>query len=557
MKPRLSARIGLLAVAVLLVIAIPCVDNDYFTRFGFTLVVWIALAETWIIVSGFTRYVSLGYVVFVALGSSVTTLAWTYLPLRAILPLTALLVALLAALVGYAARACKDVVATATKRGLSGPTGRNAIAVMSVIALVCIALAVSWVVVIATMSGYVALGHVVFVGLGAFATALIWTYLPFWAILPLTVLLAAVVGQLCLHVRGPSVAIPDFAVLELVKSAVCKIQSASFAAAQSKARHVSLSAPALNDLFATAIKPRLSVRTGLVVIAVLSAIALPWLGNDYYTGFGFTLVVWIALTESWIIISGMTGYVSLGHVVFVGFGAYVTALTWTYLPLWVILPLTGLSAALLAGLIGYPCLRVRGPYFVILTFGVSELIKFIVINIESALSMSGRVLFAAPDINDLFFIGLALAGTSIAIAFFVSNSRFGYGLVAIRENEEAAETIGIPVGTFKLFAFVLSAIIPGMVGVLLILRSTYFEPLQIFNPQTSVLIVTMAVIGGSDRPVGPLLGVGLLVVLQELLWAKFPQLYMIIVGILLIAVVIWLPGGVYGRLRQLVPAIAR
>lgn len=90
-----------------------------------------------------------------------------------------------------------------------------------------------------------------------------------------------------------------------------------------------------------------------------------------------------------------------------------------------------------------------------------------------------------------------------------------------------------------------------MVGALLIMRSTYFEPNQVFDPQTSVLIVTMAVIGGSDRPAGPLLGVILLVVLQELLWASIPQLYMIIVGALLIGVVIWVPGGVYASVQRL------
>jgi len=304
-------------------------------------------------------------------------------------------------------------------------------------------------------------------------------------------------------------------------------------------------------------RPRLLRRIALVTIAALLAVALPSLGNDYYTGFGFSLLAWVALTESWIIISGMAGYVSLGHVVFVGLGAYVAALTWTYLPLGAIVPLTGLSAGLLAAIVGYPCLRVRGPYFVILTLGLSELVKFIVINTEAALSMSGRVLFGAPDVDDIFYISLGLAWASLVIALIVRDSRFGAGLLAIRENEEAAETIGIPVSALKLAAFVLSAIIPGMVGGLMILRSTYFEPLQIFNPQTSVLIVTMAVIGGSDRPFGPLLGVGLLVVLQELLWARLPQLYMIIVGVLLISVVIWMPGGVYGRLQRLLPAGAR
>jgi branched-chain amino acid transport system permease protein len=296
---------------------------------------------------------------------------------------------------------------------------------------------------------------------------------------------------------------------------------------------------------------------GIVTATALLASALPFVANAYFVGVGFALLSWIALTESWIVISGMTGYISLGHVVFVGIGAYVAAICWLALPIWIILPLAGLAAGALATLVGYPCLRVRGPYFVILTFGLSELVKYIVINIESALTVSGRVLFGAPNIETLYLIVLGLAWASVIIALAVRESRFGSGLRAIRDNEEAAETIGIPIGRFKAAAFVLSSIIPGMVGALIIMRSTYFDPLEIFNPQTSVLIVTMAVIGGSDRPLGPILGVAFLVLLQELLWANLPQLYMIVVGVLLIAVVVWFPGGIYGRLQQMMTAGAR
>jgi branched-chain amino acid transport system permease protein len=302
---------------------------------------------------------------------------------------------------------------------------------------------------------------------------------------------------------------------------------------------------------------RIGRAAGIVTTAALLAIALPSVANNYFVGVGFTLLIWIALTESWIVISGMTGYISLGHVVFIGIGAYVAALTWLVLPIWLILPFAGVAAAALATVVGYPCLRVRGPYFVILTFGLSELIKYIVINIESALVVSGRVLFGAPGVETLYLMALALAWASIIIALAVRESRFGSALRAIRENEEAAETIGIATGRFKAAAFVLSSIIPGMVGALMIMRSTYFDPLEIFSPQTSVLIVTMAVIGGSDRPLGPVLGVGFLILLQELLWANLPQLYMIVVGALLIAVVVWMPGGLYARLHQMIAAAAR
>jgi branched-chain amino acid transport system permease protein len=301
---------------------------------------------------------------------------------------------------------------------------------------------------------------------------------------------------------------------------------------------------------------RIQTTAAVITAAAVALAALPSVGNAYVVGIGFTVLAWVALTESWIVISGMTGYISLGHVVFVGVGAYVAALMWPA-PVWAILPLAGLAAGFLATIVGYPCLRVRGPYFVILTFGLSELVKYIIINIESALTVSGRVLFGAPGVETLYLAVLVLAWASVIIALLVRESRFGAGLRAIRENEEAAETIGIATSQFKAAAFVLSSIIPGMVGALLIMRSTYFDPLEIFNPQTSVLIVTMAVIGGSDKPFGPLLGVAFLVFLQEALWANLPQLYMIVVGILLIAVVIWFPGGAYSRLARMMPAASR
>ena len=166
---------------------------------------------------------------------------------------------------------------------------------------------------------------------------------------------------------------------------------------------------------------RIGRRASAVTAVALLAISLPFVANSYFVGVGFTLLVWIALTESWIVISGMTGYISLGHVVFVGIGAYVAALAWLVLPIWIILPLAGLTAAVLATLVGYPCLRVRGPYFVILTFGLSELVKYIIVNIESALTVSGRVLFGAPGVETLYLIVLPLAWVSVILPWSFGN----------------------------------------------------------------------------------------------------------------------------------------
>lgn len=289
---------------------------------------------------------------------------------------------------------------------------------------------------------------------------------------------------------------------------------------------------------------------GAIITVFVVIAGLPWLAGDYMVSFVFSLMMWLALTQSWVVFSGLTGYISLGHAVFFGAGAYVMVLCWGTISFWLAIPLAGIIAGTLAFLLGYPCLRVRGPYFVILTFGLAELIKFVVVNIESALGQFSRVVFGGPGIEQLFHVMVGLAAIATLMTYFVRRSRAGVGLRAIRENEEAAQTIGIAVAQYKAFAFALSAIIPGMVGAVMVLRTTYFEPLQVFSPITSFTIVSIAIIGGGDDAPGPVYGALFLVVLQELLWANWPQLYMIILGLMLVFFVLWSPDGVDGWVRK-------
>ncbi len=291
--------------------------------------------------------------------------------------------------------------------------------------------------------------------------------------------------------------------------------------------------------------------TGLTFgVLVLMAIILPGFVDAYSLTVALTLCMWIALTQSWAILSGMTGYISLGHVVFYGLGAYTVVVTWQTIPLFIAIPLAGLFAGLFAFTIGTPVLRVRGPYFVILTFGIAELVKFVVVNVEVGMGKASRLLFGAPGTEEIYYAMLFLAVVATVLTWALKRSRFGQGLVAIREDEAAAETIGIPVARYKAIAFTISAVIPGMVGGLMALRSTYFETLQVFNPLVSFTIVTMAIIGGSDDARGPILGAGMLVILSELLWANAPQLYMIILGVLLIAFVLTMPYGIVGYISE-------
>jgi branched-chain amino acid transport system permease protein len=283
----------------------------------------------------------------------------------------------------------------------------------------------------------------------------------------------------------------------------------------------------------------------LAAAAIVLAALLPFVSDPYIVGVGFNLLMWLALTQSWVVLSGMAGYVSLGIVVFVGIGSYTMVLLWQSVPLWLGIPVAGVAAAGFAALVGTPVLRVRGPYFVILTFGLAEFVKYVVVNIEATLGKFSRLLMGAPDLTDLYLVMLVLAVAATAVTVFLGRTRFGSGLRAIRENEEAAETLGVPVARFKMIAFTLSAAIPGVVGAVLVLRTGYFDPVQSFNPVVSFTVVTTAVIGGADDARGPLFGAAFLTLLSELLWANAPQVYMILLGVLLIVFVLFVPRGIF------------
>ena len=299
-------------------------------------------------------------------------------------------------------------------------------------------------------------------------------------------------------------------------------------------------------------------RSTIALFAAIPLLAtLPRLGSDYATGIALNVAMWIALVESWSVLSALTGYISLGHVAFYGLGAYIVVLGWDHLPLYATIPLAGVVAAAFAMVIGAPVLRVRGPYFVVLTFGISELLKYSVLAYETASGVASRILFNAPQLETIYYMLLALAVAAALLMAWVARSRFGQGLRAIREDEEAAQTVGIPVVRFKVIAYMLSAVIPAMVGGVMATRSTYFEATQVFDPMVSVTIIAMALIGGGDDAKGPLFGVVFLSLPSELLWANAPQIYMCILGAVLVVFVLVLPGGIQGWLTKRRAGVAR
>lgn len=294
--------------------------------------------------------------------------------------------------------------------------------------------------------------------------------------------------------------------------------------------------------------------TWLLVAATATCAVVLYYGSSlagpYWEVVALNLAMWIALTQSWSLFSGLTGYISLGHAVAYGLGAYMMATWFRDLPIWILVPLGGMAAGLFALGVAIPVLRVRGPYFVILTFGLAELVKYLLLALETTLGQSSRLLFGAPGTETLLLWMLGLAAAATFLRHWTGVSKFGRGLMAIREDEVAAETVGVPVTRYKVLAFALSTVIPGMVGAVMALRSTYFEVLQVFSPTISFTIVTMAIIGGAGNAGGPVMGALFLVTLSELLRGVSPQLYLVLLGSCLIAFVMFAPNGLTGLMRR-------
>jgi aldehyde dehydrogenase (NAD+) len=306
------------------------------------------------------------------------------------------------------------------------------------------------------------------------------------------------------------------------------------------------------------------VWTGLLLAAL---IAVPLLAPAYQVALGLALLADVALASAWALFSGPTRYLSLAAAAFFGTGAYVTALTGAGLA-WPAPVLAGaVAAALLALPVGLLSLRLRGPYFAIFTFGLSELVRHAVIAYESRVTGTvGRVLQLPLERRTLYWGLLALAVLAVTAAVVTRRSRWGLALVAIGGDEERAEVLGIRPTGIKVSVFMLSAALMGATGAAIAPRWTYIDPHIAFNPLISFQVIIMALLGGAGRPAGPVIGALFLGLLSELFLIQFRYVYMIVLGAVLIVTVLGLPHGIMGwrgeerteaRVRRLRWAIAR
>lgn len=284
----------------------------------------------------------------------------------------------------------------------------------------------------------------------------------------------------------------------------------------------------------------------------------------------FTVLLSVAMASSLNILLGYTGYVSFGHVVFFGVGGYVGMYLLTVLgmSLWVAVLAGGTASAILALLLGLAILRLRGAYFALATIGVNEAMRAFMNNFApfggpTGISLNFQLYNAyggaAQALWLTYYAVLVLTLGVIFVSYVVKTSKFGLGLLAIREDEDAAEVMGVTPTSAKTMAYVLSAIFPGMLGALFFFKNGNIEPGDAFRLHFSIEMLVMVMLGGQGTVLGPVLGAAGYQRLRGFLLTSpiFKDIQLAVAGVLLLIIVLFIPTGAVGWLRRRFPRLRR
>lgn len=273
-------------------------------------------------------------------------------------------------------------------------------------------------------------------------------------------------------------------------------------------------------------------------------LALPNYVSEFATSLALTCLMYVALSSSWALFCGTSRYLSLATAAFFGVGAYTSAFMLDQISWAQCIALGAAIACVLAVVMGALVLHLRGTYFAMLTFGMTELIRHAISYWEKTYSGTvGRVLTIVPDRETIYLTVLLLAVLAVATSIVVRRTRLGRALIGIGADEQRAQTLGVNTRVVKTVGFAITAAFAGAVGAAMAVRWTYIDPTTAFNPFIGFQTVLIALIGGAFTLWGPLIAAIVFSVLAEILRLKVPEIYMMALGILLILSVLYLPGG--------------
>ncbi len=294
----------------------------------------------------------------------------------------------------------------------------------------------------------------------------------------------------------------------------------------------------------------------LIWAAVITILAAFWpmLANGYWLGIGVDVMMYVALATSWVLFSGPTHYISLASAAFFGVGGFIvgTGMSDYGTSFWSMLALSAVVGAILAALIGLATLRLSGVYFVIFTLGLAEMIRNLVSWVQNNF-LGSRGLYVLTDFSDkhLFWMLLVTSCSIYLVGWIISRSRLGFAMRIIGGNETVARHVGINTSMAKVILFTTTGLFGAIVGAIIAPRWSYIEPNQVFSPQLSFFVVIMALLGGSGRLWGPVVGVIPFLLIWNWVDANFPNQSILVLGLAFLLIVYALPNGFVGRIEDL------
>jgi branched-chain amino acid transport system permease protein len=309
-----------------------------------------------------------------------------------------------------------------------------------------------------------------------------------------------------------------------------------------------------------AIAPGVAVAL-MVAVAVVLAFG-PLVLPSFYVRVGQLMLYSAGLGVAWAILGGFAGYASFGHAAFIGVGAFAAGLVeerFSSLPTPLLLPLGlvagGACCAVLSAVIAYPILRLRGTFFAIAMLGVSHVCAEVTNNIDffqGSLGLNFPPIAPAGMDPAIFFYEIyLLAGLLVLlVAWKIRYSRFGAGLLSIREDEDTARMLGVPTERYKRLAFVVSAVLTGLLGVIYGHSLGYITTESVYRDDTNLSLIVYSLLGGMGTLFGPVIGAFALVFVTQVILGRLLDFHLFATGLLLVLLILMAPGGVLGLLKR-------
>ncbi len=295
------------------------------------------------------------------------------------------------------------------------------------------------------------------------------------------------------------------------------------------------------------------VKWAIIAVAVAALVSVPVWASSYVMQLLFLICLYLTMGQMWNLLGGYAGLVSLGQQIFIGLGAYTLAvMTELYrLPVWPSIFVGGVVSVLFGLVASRVLFRMHGVYFTIATWILAECLVVFFSNWEYVRMGQGFFIRSGYGTTgpEMYYPALGLALGSIALVFLLLRSKLGLGLTAMRDDEGAAESMGVEIFRSKLYCFLIASFMTGVTGGVYYLGQVFVQPYAVFSINWTVALVFIVIIGGIGTIEGPIVGAIIYVLLQQYL-AAYAGVSLIILGVIAIAIILLAPQGIMGTIQR-------